>query len=582
MRYNDILFFNLHRRYLNQQFEYGGFLGIYILAAFLNRNGYSAQGYDGGLVEGKRILDEACRERKVRMIGLYCDYENVTENVFISRYIKENYHLPVIVGGPQSTSLGVDFFSKSKCDAIVRYEGEITVLELMDLFLEKIGRIENILGVSYFTVNGIVINKERPVIQNLDSIPFINDECYLEPERRYQGLSIMTGRGCPFHCAFCHEGHHTRQVRFRSIENVLQEIDLFLRYWPEDRTLFILFTDDTFTLHPNRLKAICMGLKERRQQRDFQWFCEGHVHTLYQHPEMIRYIAVGGAYRIQLGIEAGTQSVLDAYNKNTTIEEIETVVQWCKDAELEVYGNIILAGAFYTASVYEKNLTFAKKILSMGQGCAELGVVSFWPLPETQMTMHPEHYDLEVIDNEFLTSVGDFPQVETSELNKWDISIQMQNMEKELKEHMTRMIENWEVPTSRVLKWFTQNDKSSVYGLWYRCLAQNEVLFSYYSFLYSGEAVSSDDFNGDIDDAHPIRVIEIYNHLRQIDDNEVEYCDCFLRGFEREILPLTTGKLSVKEIVEYLRSKSFNVTHSQVTDVLMRLEKHHLIVWSRY
>ena len=55
---------------------------------------------------------------------------------------------------------------------------------------------------------------------------FIDENCYLVPNKRSYELSIMTGRGCPFHCAFCHEGHHTKKVRFRSVENVLEEIEI--------------------------------------------------------------------------------------------------------------------------------------------------------------------------------------------------------------------------------------------------------------------------------------------------------------------------------------------------------------------
>ena len=54
MRDNDILFFNLHRRYLNASPQFGGFLGIFTLAAFLNENGYRAQSYAGQLTEGLR------------------------------------------------------------------------------------------------------------------------------------------------------------------------------------------------------------------------------------------------------------------------------------------------------------------------------------------------------------------------------------------------------------------------------------------------------------------------------------------------------------------------------------------------
>ena len=101
----DILFLNLHRRYLNYEPNHGGFLGIYLLSAFLNNEGYSAKGFSGSLEEGLKIIDNLCAENKISMLGLYCDYENVTENIFISRYVKKNFNLPVIVGGPQATAL---------------------------------------------------------------------------------------------------------------------------------------------------------------------------------------------------------------------------------------------------------------------------------------------------------------------------------------------------------------------------------------------------------------------------------------------------------------------------------------------
>ena len=70
---------------------------------------------------------------------------------------------------------------------------------------------------------------------------------------------------------------------------------------------------------------------------------------------MISYIAEAGARRIQLGIEAGTQEVLDAYRKGSTLDEIRDVVVRCRDAGIEqIYSNIILGGAFFTRDVYEK------------------------------------------------------------------------------------------------------------------------------------------------------------------------------------------------------------------------------------
>ena len=159
----------------------------------------------------------------------------------MSRRVREKYGLPVIVGSPQATALDAGFFISSKCDAVVRYEGELTVLELMNFYLEGVGALEKILGVSYFSGGEIRKNPERPLIKNLDALPFIDEDCYLEPKKFYRGFSLMTGRGCPFRCAFCHEGAHTKIVRLRSVENVLAEIDAFLEKWDSDDELYILF-----------------------------------------------------------------------------------------------------------------------------------------------------------------------------------------------------------------------------------------------------------------------------------------------------------------------------------------------------
>lgn len=310
----DILFLNLHRRYLNFSATFGGFLGIYYLSAYLRKNLYAAKGFSGTLNQGKKILDTLGNEKKISAVDLYCDYENVTENIFISRYIKENFNLPVIVGGPQATALEENFFLQSKCEAVVIGEGEITVLELMKFFIDGIGELKNILGINFLTAEGLHKNPARPLIKNLDDLPFINEYCYLEPQNYYRELNIMTGRGCPFHCAFCHEGTHTKAVRLRSVENVLAEIDVYLKNWRDDET-YIVFSDDTFTLNFDRLKKICIGLMERRKHYNFTFFCEGHVHTLYKKPEMIQYLAKAGCERLQLGIEAGTAEILKAYGK---------------------------------------------------------------------------------------------------------------------------------------------------------------------------------------------------------------------------------------------------------------------------
>ncbi len=566
----DILFLNVHRRYLDLEPTHGGFLGIHLLAAFARQEGFEAKSFSGTLEAGLRHLENL----EVSMVGLYCDYENITENIFLSRHVKETYNLPVIVGGPQATALDENFFRESKCDAVVRYEGELTVLELMNFFLEEVGELEAIRGITYLRGEDLIKTPERPPIKNLDALPFIDEACYLVPEHFYRGLSLMTGRGCPFRCAFCHEGAHTRAVRLRSVENVLAEVDAFLKSWGGDE-LYIFFTDDTFTLNSGRVKAICDGLFERRKAHNFKFFCEGHIHTLYKNPEMIADLVKGGCVRIQLGIEAGTAPALKVYGKNTTPEEIFEVVRLCRDAGIrEVYGNIILGGANFTRDIFEADKKFVRELLEESRGVVEIGVVTFWPLAETKMTRCPKDFGIKICDAEFLTSVGDFPQIETPELDRLTINDMRREFTEEIAAQMIDMLENWRVPTERILSWFPTSRRIKSYGMWFKELMSREILFAYYEMLKLGEGFHSAQVEN-LAAAHPLRTAQLSTHLKRINSTTAEICGEVLRGVELEVLFLTTGKLSVEEIA---RRVDQNI--SDVIKILNRLEKRHLIVYT--
>lgn len=572
----DILFLNLHRRYLNSVPTHGGFLGIYLLSAFARQEGYEAKGFSGTLEKGFEHVEKLCGAGEISMIGLYCDYDNVTENIFLSRHVKEKYNLPVIVGGPQATALDADFFIASKCDAVVRYEGEMTVLELMNFYLEGVGALEKILGVSWLDGGKVRKNPERPLIKNLDALPFVDEECYLEPRNFYHGLSLMTGRGCPFRCAFCHEGAHTKMVRLRSVENVLAEIDAYLKSWGTEDELYIMFTDDTFTLNTERVKKICAGLAERRKNYRFKFFCEGHVHTLYKNPEMIRALVEGGCVRLQLGIEAGTLPVLKAYGKNSTPEEIFEVVRLCRDAGIQqIYGNIILGGANFTRETFEADKKFVHDLILESAGILEIGVVTYWPLPETRMTRCPEEFGLKICDTEFVTSIGDFPQIETPELDRLTIAEMKKELQDEISAQMAEMLENWQVPTERILSWFPSEQREKSFGMWLVKLKEQEILYAYYEMLALGEGIQLAQVES-LPAAIPMRVVPLFKFLRRLDAETAEICGEIFSGAELEVLILTAGKLSVEEI-----SRRAGLELSRVVEVLKRLERRHLIVFAR-
>ena len=414
----------------------------------------------------------------------------------------------------------------------------------------------------------------------------MDDLCYIYPKARHDELALMTGRGCPFHCAFCHEGHHSRKVRFRSVENVLNEIRHFLEIKAKHRHVYILFTDDTFTLIPKRVHAICEGLKELKKTYDFTWYCEGHVHMLYKNPQMIDDMAEAGCLRIQLGIESGNQFVLDAYNKGCTLKEIEAVVQHALDAGIEqIFGNIILGSAFATKETYEKDKAFAERLIQLSAGRMEFGVVSYWPLAETPMTTHPDDFGIQIEDARFEQAADDFPQVRTQAFNRVQISQLIQQLRFDLNNYMKDMIRRRKIPTSRILSWFDLAGHYKVVSSWYALLSEMPAEYGYYEMLHTGEVCESKDVSKEaFYDVHPMRVLSLNYHISYPDDNHFDLMNLHLSELEQQVLLYSVGKLSVREIIQRVIKEPEQIEEGtkQVIQALQRLEKHHLILFSLY
>jgi len=183
-------------------------------------------------------------------------------------FIKENFpKIIVIFGGPLATIRPALLLEEGRADIVVRYEGEYTMEELMDYYYHDKGSLEDIKGITYRDGNEIKHNPDRPFIEDLDTLPLPDRDLLYEPIKTFdiQFPRIITGRGCPFRCAFCHEGNISRPLRLRSVDRVLKDVETILD--SDDNINYIAFLDDTFTISPDRVKDICKGLCRLRWVR---------------------------------------------------------------------------------------------------------------------------------------------------------------------------------------------------------------------------------------------------------------------------------------------------------------------------
>jgi len=367
-------------------------IGQHLIAAYLGTKVHSAKVFSGRGHEARRILEEQIAQG-ILAVGFYISADNKSITANLVKWVKEHCNLCVFVGGPEAISCNEDFFRETMCDFAIENEGEEPVRLLLEYLLRKNIALSEIPNLKYLGGNGSVVKNDISYyVENLDTMPNPDSRNSLNAQFRMgKEIGLITGRGCPYHCAFCYEGANAKRVRFRSVQNVMAEIDEVLAKNP--KLEIINFYDDTFTLIPERVVQFCSELKKR----NLQWVCEGHISNLIKNPALVKRMVDAGMVGMQIGIESGSDRVLAAYRKNTTAADLIDVVELCKKAGLPcLEGNFIIGGAFENRSTYEDSLVFAKKAIEVGRGMFECRSVFLAPYPYTLISKEPEKYGLHI------------------------------------------------------------------------------------------------------------------------------------------------------------------------------------------
>lgn len=169
---------------------------------------------------------------------------------FVSLYKKKHPGVKIVLGGVHASSQPEEMMKLCPADVIVRGEGEETFAELA-LAFDQGRELDEIAGISYRCGQAVRHTAERPLVENLDDIPFPAYQL-LPPVEQYQPLnrtyafSVLASRGCSYRCIFCSANRLWKYQRRRSVENILTEIR-----WLIDRYNlgFIRFEDDDLTLN---------------------------------------------------------------------------------------------------------------------------------------------------------------------------------------------------------------------------------------------------------------------------------------------------------------------------------------------
>lgn len=345
-------------------------LGLLYIAAVLEKNGAKVRVIDG-IAErlSHEDLEGKIADFKPDVVGVASmmaeTYRDAAETVRIARRAAPK--VKIVIGGHNASFVADKIIENlPEVDYVVVGEGEYTFLELLRV-LENDGEVSKVKGLMQRENGKAVFTGQREQIQNLDELPFPAKHL-LSPNARYGCVQVamfnvafknmsgmITTRGCPFGCTFCScTAFSGRKIRTRSPENVVAEME----YLVEKRGVeHIFIMDDNFTCFPKRVMEICRLMKE--QGIDVDWFCEGRVDTASW--EMYKAMSDAGCRLIFLGLESGSQRVLNYYEKKTTVEKGWQAVALAQKAGIDVVGSFVVGAPNETEEEYLKTLEFIKR-----------------------------------------------------------------------------------------------------------------------------------------------------------------------------------------------------------------------------
>ncbi|MFX1297077.1 MAG: B12-binding domain-containing radical SAM protein [Promethearchaeota archaeon] len=316
-------------------------LGILYLGQILKDNGHKVTLYDH-YVSGAPVnsVINWLKTLNPDVVGFSVLSATLNTANAIAKKAKEwNPNLIIIYGSYLPTFCAREILNDCEyIDICVRGEGEHTIIELMDA-LEKNSSLGNILGISFKDNGKIIENPDRPLIQDLDSIPFPNRELIHQSYQFHEKIAtIITSRGCPYSCRFCSCWKFFKSKwRMRSIKNVIDE----MLYLQANGFRELLLTDDCFNARPKRIMKLCYLMK--KEKLDFAWHSIGRV-TQSKIP-FLRTIVSTGCKTLTYGIESGNQRILDYYKKKATPLIAEQAVKNAKKAGIENIGAGFIIGA---------------------------------------------------------------------------------------------------------------------------------------------------------------------------------------------------------------------------------------------
>jgi anaerobic magnesium-protoporphyrin IX monomethyl ester cyclase len=324
-------------------------LNLAYLASYLIARGVSVSLVD---YEIESFTPATFREKLIALkpclIGFSCMTPTI-KNGFAMAAMAKQYDEAIITvaGGCHANALPLATMEEFPAfDFLIYGEGEETLWELCKRIQSTDAGFGDIGGLVYRDGRRVIQNAPRPLIEDLDSLPFPARDLLNYGEQKghsVRGFSnkirsaeLFTSRGCPIGCTFCAiQATFGKKVRFHSVDRIRAELDQCISRFMVNH---VIIADDTFSLNQKRAFEICDILG---RSAITSWNCDTRVDTVSE--DLLRAMRESRCQKVAFGVESGSQRILDIIGKKISIEQVHNALYWAKKAGLKhIEGNFII------------------------------------------------------------------------------------------------------------------------------------------------------------------------------------------------------------------------------------------------
>jgi radical SAM superfamily enzyme YgiQ (UPF0313 family) len=359
----DVLLVRPPEPQMSKFYSKGESLGLGYLAAVLRKNGLSVEIIDSVLMDlnhDQALSEIHKRDFAVLGFSVFALAMKETANL-VSELRARGCRAHITLGGHFPTFRAKEILGRyNQFDSIVRYEGEYTLLNLVQNILSNKG-LNDVMGITYRDGEKIIENKDRPTLVDLDSLPFPERDMLPYALKYSKDIYLSTSRGCWGSCTYCSispflpDGFHSPKWRCRSTKNVVNEIELLLSEYDHN---FFGVGDSNF-IGPGRVgEKRALDIADEIINRNLAIKFAVYTRVDQVEYKLFKRLKEAGMTTVYLGVESGVQSMLDRWKKNTTVEQNLRAIDICEKLGLHVEAGFMLYDPYTTLEEISQNLIF--------------------------------------------------------------------------------------------------------------------------------------------------------------------------------------------------------------------------------